>query len=130
MQNPEILKQKLTNDKTTDASLMIHCPVEELTRKARVVDIKGGAYYGDELLFITQLKGKNITPIPYWKQDAVTTAICETDRARVVLSKALRMLVDTQNGPPLIREEDKWNEAMAQARLALAEHENTPEDDA
>ena len=46
----------------------------------------------------------------------LTTALAERDR----LKEALQDLMDVQNGPPLIRWEKEWNEAVKKARQALS----------
>ena len=43
----------------------------------------------------------------------------EAENAR--LRRALESLMDIQNGPPLVRDTEAWNEAMAEAGQALGE---------
>lgn len=44
--------------------------------------------------------------------------LAEADNAR--LREALQDLMDVQNGPPLVRDEEDWNNAMGAARKALS----------
>ncbi len=51
-------------------------------------------------------------------------ARAEAAEARVrSLEEALQLLMDVQNGPPLVTYEAQWNEAMARARAALSPRE-------
>ena len=44
------------------------------------------------------------------------------------LGESLRALHDEQNGPPLIRRQRQWEEAMEAARWALRMYEEGPEE--
>jgi hypothetical protein len=44
----------------------------------------------------------------------------EPSEAAPELAEALRILYDLQNGPPLEKYRDQWNDAMALAKAALA----------
>jgi len=50
--------------------------------------------------------------------EEVRATKAEADNAR--LREALQDLMDVQNGPPLVRDEEDWNKAMSSARAALS----------